>query len=339
MKEISYRDAITEALQEEMRKDEKVFIFGEDIAKHGGAFQVTKGLLQEFGDKRVKDTPISEAAIIGLAIGSSAVGIRPIAELMFDDFIFVAGDQVVNQMAKLRYMTGGQIQLPITVRMPMGAGVSQAAQHAQCVMGMFMNVPGLKIVCPSDPYDAKGITKSSIRDNSPVLIFEHLMLYDLKGEIPEEEYLVPIGKGSIKREGKDITVVAISQMVNKSLNVAKKLEKEGIDIEVIDPISLVPLDMDIIINSLKKTRKLIVAYNGPISNGAGTEIVARICEQALEYLDSPVYRVAEKDCPIPFAPVLENYVTPQEEDLIRSIKSVLGSLIINSCKPVNSFRS
>ena len=324
MKEITYRDAINEAIKEEMNRDEKVVIFGEDIAEHGGAFQVTKGLFEEFGANRVKNTPISEVAIVGLAIGSSAVGLRPIAELMFDDFIFVAGDQVVNQMAKLRYMTGGQIQLPLTLRMSMGAGLSQAAQHAQCVMGMFMNVPGLKIVCPSNAYDAKGLLKSAVRDNNPVLIFEHLMLYDNKDNIPEEEYLIPIGKGSVKREGKDITIVAISQMVSKSLSVAKKLEKEGIDLEIIDPISLVPLDMDIIINSLKKTGKVIVTYNGPMTNGAGAEIVARIAEQAIEYLDCPPYRVAEKDCPIPFAPILEKYVLPQEEDLIKAIKITIG---------------
>lgn len=322
MREITYREAINEALKEEMRKDDKVVVFGEDIAEHGGAFQVTKGLLKEFGSDRVKNTPISEIAIIGTAIGSSAVGLRPVAELMFDDFIFIAGDQIVNQMAKLRYMTGGQIKLPLVVRMPMGAGLSQAAQHAQCAMGMFMNVPGLKIVCPSTPYDAKGILKSAIRDNNPVLVFEHCMLYDNKGEVPEEEYYIPIGKSSIKREGKDITIVAISQMVSKSLNVAKRMEKNGVDIEVVDPISLVPLDIETIINSVKKTGNVIVVYNGPISNGAGTEIVARINELAFEYLDNPIYRVAEKDCPIPFSPVLESYIIPQEEDIIEAIGKI-----------------
>ena len=323
MREITYREAINEALKEEMRKDDKVVLFGEDIAEYGGAFQVTKGLLKEFGSDRVKNTPISEVAIIGTAIGSSIVGLRPIAELMFNDFIFVAGDQVVNQMAKLRYMTGGQLKLPLTVRMPMGAGLSQAAQHAQCVMGMFINVPGLKIVCPSNPYDAKGILKSAIRDNNPVLVFEHCMLYDMKGEVPENDYTIPLGKADIKREGKDITIVAISQMVGKSLNVAKKMGEKGIDIEVIDPISLVPLDIDTIINSVKKTGKVIVTYNGPTSNGAGTEIVAKISEFAFDYLDSPIYRVAEKDCPIPFAPDLESYIIPQEEDIVEAIEKII----------------
>ena len=323
MREITYREAINEALKEEMIRDSKVVLFGEDIAEHGGAFQVTKGLLEEFGSGRVKNTPISEIAIIGTAIGSSIVGLRPVAELMFDDFIFIAGDQIVNQMAKLRYMTGGQIKLPLTVRMPMGAGLSQAAQHAQCVMGMFINVPGLKIVCPSTPYDAKGVLKSAIRDNNPVLVFEHCMLYDIKGEVPEDNYTISLGKAAIKREGKDITIVAISQMVSKSLNVAMRMEEKGIDIEVIDPISLAPLDIETIINSVKKTGKVIVTYNGPISNGAGTEIVARISEFALEYLDSPIYRVAEKDCPIPFAPVLESYIIPQEEDIIEAIEKII----------------
>jgi len=324
MRQITYRESINEAYREELRNDNKVIIFGEDIAEHGGAFGVTKGLLDEFGPERVRNTPISETALAGAAIGSSIVGLRPIAEFMFDDFLPVAGDQIINQMAKLRYMSGGQLKLPLTLRMPMGGGLSQAAQHAQCLMGLFMNVPGLKIVCPSTPYDAKGIFKSAVRDDNPVLIFEHLMLYENKGEVPEEEYFVPIGKADIKRNGKDISIVAISEMVIKSLNVAKKMEEKGISIEVIDPISLVPLDMETIINSVKKTGKVIVAYNGPISSGAGTEIVARISNFAFEYLDSPIYRVAEKDAPIPFSPVLERYVLPQEADIERAVKEALG---------------
>ena len=324
MREITYREAIGEAYREEMKRDKNVVTFGEDLAEYGGAFAVTQGLLEEFGHDRVRTTPISEAAIVGTAIGSAMVGLRPIAEIMFDDFIFCAGDQVVNQLAKLRYMSAGQLKIPVVIRMAMGAGLSQAAQHAQCVMGMFMNVPGLKIVCPSTPYDIKGIFKSAIRDDSPVMIFEHLTLYDIKGDVPEEEYLVPIGKSDIKKTGNDLTIVAVSEMVQKALAVTEKIEKEkNISIEIVDPISLAPLDMDPIIGSVKKTGKVIIAYNGPKTNGAGAEISARINEQALEYLDSPIYRVAEKDCPIPFAPILEKAVTPQEEDIIEAIENIL----------------
>jgi pyruvate/2-oxoglutarate/acetoin dehydrogenase E1 component len=307
-----------------MKRDKTVVTFGEDLAEYGGAFAVTQGLLDEFGCDRVRTTPISEAAIVGTAVGSAMVGLRPVAEIMFDDFIFCAGDQVVNQLAKLRYMSAGQLKIPVVIRMAMGAGLSQAAQHAQCVMGMFMNVPGLKIVTPSTPYDVKGIFKSSVRDDNPVLIFEHLTLYDIKGEVPEEEFLVPIGKTDVKRTGKDITIIAVSEMVQKSLAVAEKMERENkIDIEVIDPVTLVPMDMDPIIKSVKKTGKVIVAYNGPRTSGAGAEISARINEQALEYLDSPILRVAEKDCPIPFAPMLERAVTPQEEDLVSAVEELL----------------
>ncbi len=324
MREITFREAIGEAYREEMKRDEKVVTFGEDLAEYGGAFAVTQGLLDEFGSDRVRTTPISEAAIVGTAVGSAMVGLRPVAEIMFDDFIFCAGDQVVNQLAKLRYMSAGQLKIPVVIRMAMGAGLSQAAQHAQCVMGMFMNVPGLKIVCPSTPYEAKGTLKSAIRDDSPVMFFEHLALYDNKGGVPEEEYLVPLGKSDIKREGSDITIVAISEMVQKAMAVADKIEKEkGVSIEIIDPVSLVPLDMDPIIRSVKKTGKVIIAYNGPKTNGAGTEISARISELAVEYLDAPIYRVAEKDCPIPFAPILEKAVTPQEEDIIEAIEKIL----------------
>ena len=322
--EITYREAIREAYREEMQRDKTVVTFGEDLAEYGGAFAVTKGLLEEFGSDRVRTTPISEAAIVGTAIGSAMVGLRPVAEIMFDDFIFCAGDQVINQLAKLRYMSGGQLKIPVVIRMAMGAGLSQAAQHCQCVMGMFMNVPGLKIVCPSTPYDAKGIFKSAIRDDNPVLIFEHLTLYDTKGDVPEGEYLIPIGKSQVKKEGSDLTIVAISAMVQKTFAVAEKLEKEkGISIEIIDPISLSPLDMVPIIESIKKTNKVIIICNGPKTNGPGAEISARINEQALEYLDGPILRIAEKDCPMPFAPILEKSVIPQEEDIIEAVMQIL----------------
>jgi pyruvate/2-oxoglutarate/acetoin dehydrogenase E1 component len=324
MRLITYREALREALSEEMERDKNVVLIGEDIGIHDGPFQVTAGLFKKFGGDRVRNTPISEVAIAGAAIGAAAVGLRPVAEFMFDDFLFCAGDQIVNQMAKLRYMTGGQVKLPLVVRMPMGAGLSQAAQHAQCVMGMFMNVPGLKIVSPTSPHDAKGALKAAIRDDSPVLFFEHLSYYNIKGDVPENDYIVPLGKASIKKEGKDITIVAIAEMVRKSLNVANRLEEKGISVEVIDPISLVPLDMGTIIDSVKKTNKVIIAYNGPRTNGAGTEISARLCEEAFEYLDAPIYRIAEKDCPIPFSPKLEEVILPQEKDIEEAIKKLLN---------------
>ena len=323
MREITYREAIKEALKEEMTKDARVIIFGEDITDWGGSFAITAGLSKKFIEGRIINTPISEAIIAGLAAGSAMVGLRPVAEIMFNDFLLLAGDQIVNQIAKLRYMTGGQVELPLVIRTAMGGGNSQAAHHSQSLIGMFTNVPGLKIVCPSTPYDAKGILKSAIKDNNPVIVFEHIMLYNIKGEVPEQEYYLPLGKADIKRKGKDITVVAISEMVKKSLSAAGKMEKEGIDIEVIDPVSLVPLDIESIIESVKKTGKLIVAYNGPIYNGAGTEIVARVVEQAFDYLDSPIYRVAEKMSPIPFSPILEKDIFPQEEDIISAVRKIL----------------
>ncbi|MCL5070424.1 MAG: alpha-ketoacid dehydrogenase subunit beta [Actinobacteria bacterium] len=323
MREITYREAIKEALKEEMTKDARVIVFGEDITDWGGSFAITAGLSKKFIEGRIRNTPISEAIIAGLAAGSAMVGMRPVAEIMFNDFLLLAGDQIVNQIAKLRYMTGGQVELPVVIRTAMGGGNSQAAHHSQSLIGMFTNVPGLKIVCPSTPYDAKGILKSAIKDNNPVMVFEHIMLYNIKGEVPEQEYYLPLGKADIKRNGKDITVVAISEMVKKSLSAATRMEKEGIDIEVIDPISLVPLDIETIIESVKKTGKLIVAYNGPIYNGAGTEIVARVVEQAFDYLDSPIYRVAEKMSPIPFSPVLEKDIFPQEEDIISVVKKII----------------
>lgn len=321
MREITYREAIREALKEEMLRDEKVVIFGEDITDWGGSFAITAGFSKEFIEKRVRNTPISEAIIAGLAAGSSIVGLRPVAEIMFNDFLLLAGDQIVNQIAKLRYMTAGQVSLPLVIRTAMGGGNSQAAHHSQSLIGMFANVPGLKIVCPATPYDAKGILKSAIRDNNPVIVFEHIMLYGVKGPVPENEYLVPVGKADIKRQGSHITIVALSEMVAKSLSVAEKLSKEGIDIEVIDPITLCPLDIDTIIDSVKKTGKLIIVHNGPVNNGAGAEIAARVVELAFDYLDAPIYRVAEKNSPIPFSPVLEKDIFPQEEDIEAAVRN------------------
>lgn len=323
MKNITLKAALNEALREEMLKDDKIIVFGEDVAEHGGVFRVTEGLLEEFGPERVKNTPISEVAIIGAGIGSAAAGLRPVVELMFDDFAMVAGDQIINQMAKLTYMSGGQVKLPIVVRMPMGAGLSSAAQHGQTLLGLFLNVPGLKIVCPSTPYDAKGLLKTAILDNNPVLFFEHVKLYDVEGPIPDEEYYIPFGKAEIKKEGKDLTIIAISEMVHKSINAAEKMKARGIDIEVIDPRTLEPLDVNTIIESVKKTGKVIVAYNGPLRNGAGCEIISVICENAIEFLDGPILRVGEKNTPVPFSPVLEKYIVPQESDIIEAVEKLI----------------
>lgn len=323
MKKVFYWEALNEAYKEEMRRDSRVITFGEDIAVSGGSFQVTQDLLEEFGPLRVRETPLSEVAIIGAAVGSSMTGLRPIAEIQFNDFMGVACDQIINQMAKLRYMSGGQFSLPLVVRAPMGGGLSAAAQHSQCLDGMFMSIPGLKIICPSTPYDAKGLFKSAVRDDNPVLLFEYLQLYYMKGEIPEEEYLVPIGKADIKREGKDLTIIAISEMVIKSLNVAEKFAKDGIEIEVVDVRTLCPIDFDTILNSVKKTNKVLVAYNGCRTNGSGTEIAARLADEAIEFLDAPVKRVASKDIPVPFAPNMETFAIPQEQNLIDAVNEIL----------------
>ena len=323
MKEVYYWEALNEAYKEEMRRDKNVITYGEDVAITDGSFLVTKGLLDEFGPERVRETPLSEVAIVGSSIGASIVGLRPVAEIQFNDFLGVAGDQIINQMAKLRYMSGGQINMPLVLRMPMGGGLQAAAQHSQCLDGTFMSIPGLKIICPSNPADAKGMFKSAIRDDNPVLLFEHIDLYNTKGLIPEGEYLIPIGKADIKKEGKDLTIVAVSDMVNKGLRVAEKFEKEGKSIEVVDVRSLCPLDFDTILNSVKKTGKVIVAYLSSKTNGSGTEIAARLADEAFEYLDAPVKRVAGKDVPIPFAPNMEAFVLPQEQDLIDSIIEIL----------------
>lgn len=260
---------------------------------------------------------------MGSAIGASIVGLRPIAEIQFNDFLGVAGDQIINQMAKLRYMSGGQIKMPLVLRMPMGGGLQAAAQHSQCLDGTFMSIPGLKIICPSNPADAKGMFKSAIRDDNPVLLFEHIDLYNTKGMIPDGEYLIPLGKADVKKKGKDLTIVAISDMVNKGLRVADKFEKEGKSIEIVDVRTLCPLDFETILNSVKKTGRVVVAYLSSKTNGSGTEIAARLADEAFEYLDAPIKRVAGKDVPIPFAPNMEAYVLPQEQDLIDAIKEIL----------------
>ncbi|MCD6362693.1 MAG: alpha-ketoacid dehydrogenase subunit beta [Synergistetes bacterium] len=323
MREITYAEAIREALREEMKRDERVYIIGEDVGRFGGCFGVTKGLWEEFGGERVKDTPISETAIIGSSVGAAATGMRPVPEIMFCDFMGVAMDEITNQAAKMRYMFGGKVKLPMVVRTPVGGGLSAAAQHSQSLEAWFTHLPGLKVVMPSTPYDAKGLLKAAIRDDNPVIFLEHKMLYGVKGEVPEEEYIVPLGVADVKREGKDITIIATSMMVHKSLEAAKELEKEGISVEVIDPRTLYPLDEEKILESVKKTHRAIVVHEAVERSGFGGEIVAIIMEKAFEYLDAPVKRVCAKNTPIPFSPPLENFVIPQVSDIIKAVKEMV----------------
>ncbi|MDN5311773.1 MAG: acetoin:2,6-dichlorophenolindophenol oxidoreductase subunit beta [Thermoanaerobacteraceae bacterium] len=325
MPEKLYIDALREGLREEMLRDENVFIIGEDVGLYGGAFGVTKGLFQEFGEDRVKDTPISEAAIAGAAVGAALCGMRPVAEIMFFDFFTIAMDQLVNQGAKNRYMFGGKAKVPMVIRGPMGCGTGAAAQHSQSFPAVFAHFPGLKVVMPSTPYDVKGLIKASIRDDNPVVFAEHKLLYKVKGEVPEEDYIVPLGKADVKRKGKDITVVAGSIMVIRALEAAKQLEKEGIDVEVVDPRTLKPLDMDTIVSSVKKTGRVVIVEDDPISFGWGAEVAAGIASSsAFDYLDAPIKRLAGLDIPIPYNPNLEKHAVPQVEDIIKGIKETLG---------------
>ena len=324
MRKISYLMAINEALSEEMMRDKNVVLFGEDVGIFGGCFGVTQGLFSKFGPERVKDTPISETAIIGLAVGSAATGIRPVAELMFMDFAGVAMDEILNQAAKMRYMFGGKTKLPLVIRMPYGAGISAAAQHSQSLEAWFTHIPGLKVVMPSTPYDVKGLLKSSIRDDNPVIFLEHKVLYGINGDVPEDEYLIPLGKGDVKKEGKDVTVIATGMMVHKALEAASKLEEEGISIEVVDPRTLVPLDEEIILNSVKKTGRVVITHEAPKRSGFGAEIAATVVEKSFPYLKKEIVRVCGKDTPVPFSPPLEQYYIPQTQDIVQGIKFVMS---------------
>lgn len=324
MKTLTYCEALREALREELIRDKSVFILGEDVGSYGGAFGVTKGLVGEFGPQRIMDTPISETAIMGITLGAASTGMRPVAEIMFMDFIGVCMDEIVNQAAKIRYMFGGKALVPMVIRVPAGGGLSAAAQHSQCLEAWLTHVPGLKVVAPSTPYDAKGLLKASIRDDDPVVFIEHKALYDaLQGEVPEEDYIIPLGKADVKREGKDITVVATMKMVHEALAAAETLQQEGISVEVVDLRSLVPLDKETILQSVKKTSRVVVAEEAIKRNGYGAEIASMIAEEVFDYLDGPVKRVAAKNTPIPFSPNLEKYVLPGAEDIVRAVKSVL----------------
>lgn len=323
MRTVTYKEAIREAMSEEMRRDENVILLGEDIGVYGGAFGTTVGMLDEFGPERIRDTPISEAAIVGAATGAAATGLRPIAEIMFSDFLTIAADQLVNQAAKMRYMFGGKATVPMVVRAPAGSGTGAAAQHSQSLENWFNHIPGLKVVTPSTPYDAKGLLKAAIRDDNPVVFFEQKLLYQVKGEIPEEDYVIELGKADIKREGKDVTIVTYGRMVQRSLIVAEKMEKEGISVEVVDLRTLSPLDTESIINSVIKTGRLVIVHEACKFAGFGGEIAAVIAEsEAFDYLDAPIKRVGGLNVPIPYCPELEKNVVPLEDDIEKAIKEV-----------------
>ncbi len=324
MREITYAEAVAEALDEEMAHDPNVFVLGEDVGPYGGNFTTTKGLWEKYGEWRVKDTPISEAAIIGCALGAALTGLRPVAELMFSDFMPTAMDQIINQVAKIRYMSGGQAQVPLVIRAPIGGGRSSAAQHSQSLQATVAHIPGLKIALAATAYEAKGLLKTAIRDDNPVIIFEHKMEYKNRSLIPEKEYLIPFGKAAVKSIGKDITVVATCSMANLALRAAKSLFEEGIELEVIDPLTIVPLDIDTIIESVKKTGRAVIVDEGHYTCGVAAEIAQIITENAFDYLDAPIERVCTKQVPIPFSPPLENYVVPQLDDVKKAILKTLN---------------
>jgi pyruvate dehydrogenase E1 component beta subunit len=324
MREVTVRDALREALREEMQRDITVFLLGEDIGRYwGGAFGVTKGLAEEFGDERVRDTPISESAIIGVGVGAAITGMRPVAEIMFGDLSALAMDQIANQAAKIRYMFGGQAKAPLVIRTPFGAGVNLASHHSQSLEAWFMHTPGLYVAVPSTPYDAKGLLKTAIQGNNPVFFVEHKLLYPVKGLIPEEDYTVPFGVADVKREGSDVTIFATLYMVHRALAAAEKLNKEGVSVEVVDPRTLSPLDKSKIVKSVKKTGRLIIVSEDCKTAGVSAEIAAIVAEEAIDYLDAPIKRVAEPDTPIPFSPPLEQFVTPNEESIIKAVKEII----------------
>lgn len=325
MRELEYREAIKEAVIEEMDRDPGVFLIGEDIGVYGGAFRAYKGLLDKYGPERVINTPISEIGIVGAAVGAALTGQRPVAELMFVDFAALAMDQIVNQAAKIRYMTGDSLNVPMVLRTQGGSGGGVAAQHSQSLEAWFYHIPGLKVVMPATSYDVKGLLKTAIRDNNPVIFIEHKMIYLLKGEVPEEEYTIPFGEADIKKQGKDITIVAYSNMVFKALEAAADLEKEGISCEVIDPRTLVPLDLDTILDSVKKTGRLVVVTEACERGSVASDISAKVNEKAFDWLGGPVKIVAGLNTPIPYNSTLEKASIPHKKDIVAAVKNFLSN--------------
>jgi pyruvate dehydrogenase E1 component beta subunit len=319
-----YRDAICEALDEEMERDDSVLLLGEDVAFIGGNFKTSVGLYDKYGDLRVKDTPISEAGFVGMGIGMALTGLRPVVELMFSDFLLVAADQVVNQMAKIRYMSGGQATVPMVIRTPIGAGRSSAAQHSQSMQAMVSHFPGLKVLVPSTAQEVKGLLKSAIRDDNPVILFEHKMEYTNKFEIDDDVELIPIGKADVKRQGADITIVATSSQVMKSLKAAEELESEGISCEVIDLRSIIPLDRETIIRSVEKTGKLLIVDEAHEFCGIGAEIGLNVMDDVFYYLDAPIARIATPNVPLPFSPALEFPIIPSTDKIRDKVKAIVS---------------
>lgn len=326
MRELTYREAIREALRQEMERDERVFIIGEDVGVYGGAFGVTLGLVDEFGAERVIDTPISELGIAGAITGAALTGMRPVGEIMFVDFTTLSMEQLVNQAAKIRFMFGGKATVPFVLRTPAGSGTGAAAQHSQSLENWFVHVPGLKVVMPSTPYDAKGLLLSSIRDDNPVIFIEHKLLYRTSGPVPEESYTIPLSTAEVKRTGRDLTIIATSVMVPRSLDAAERLTQDGIDVEVVDPRTLKPLDEDTVVQSVVRTGRVLIVHEACRTGGYGGELAAVVAgSEAFDYLDAPIVRLAGRDIPIPYNRTLEYHSVPQVEDIVQAAqKLVLG---------------
>jgi acetoin:2,6-dichlorophenolindophenol oxidoreductase subunit beta len=324
MPELTYREAVRDALSTAMRQDDDVFIMGEDIAEMGGSMGVTAGMLEEFGKERVRNTPISEMALAGTAIGAAMQGMRPVAEIMYEDFMTLAAEQVVNQAAKLRYMSGGQLTVPVVFRTQGGAGWSPGAQHAQQLEAWFVHIPGLKVVFASTPEDVRGLLWSAIYDDNPVVFFEHRTLYPIKGEVPEELEPIPLGKARIHRQGTDVTVVATGRLVHEALRAAEDAEKDGISVEVVDPRTLLPLDEETIVESVRKTTRCVTAHEAVTRGGFGAELTAVIQHGAFDWLDAPIERVGAKFAPLAFAPGMEQWVVPHADDVLDAIRRTVA---------------
>ena len=323
MRQLFFNQAIAEALAEEMRRDPCVTLWGIDIGAYGGAHACTKGLYEQFGPERVIDMPVSELGYVGMGVGAAATGLRPVIELQFSDWITLTSEMIINQAAKMRYMFGGVLEMPLVIRAPIGGYLSAGAQHSNCFESMFAFVPGIKVITPSTPHDAKGLLKTAIRDNNTVLFFEHKKLYGMKGEVPEEDYTIPFGDAAIRRTGSHVTIITYAFMVGKSLAAAERLAREGIDVEVVDLRTVDPLDEEKILESVRKTGHLVVVQETWKQCSISSEVSALVAEQALDYLDAPIVRVGARDVPVPFSPVLEANVLPNEGDIVQAVYKVL----------------
>ncbi len=330
MRTITYRDALREAIREEMLRDERVFIMGEDIAGYGGTYAVSKGLFEEFGEKRVRDTPLAEEVITGAAIGAAINGLRPILEIITINFSLLASDMIINNAAKFRYMFGGQPSVPLVIRMPGGGGAQRGAQHSQMLESLYAHIPGLKVVMPATPYDAKGMLKSAVRDPDPVIFIEHELLYNVKGEVPDEgvEFTVPLNRGEVKREGRHVTLVTFSRMLHVTLQAAEDLAREGIEAEVIDLRSVRPIDIDLLVDSVKKTNRIVIAEEGWKYYGTGQALAALIYEFAFDYLDAPIQHVTGADVPMPYSKPLERAALPNKGDVVKAVKAIVPAALV-----------